>query len=48
MTESIRFVINERGEKIAVIISIEEYERILKKLDDLRGIRSCKEKPPKR
>jgi hypothetical protein len=30
MPEPIQFVVNERGEKIASIISIEEYERILK------------------
>jgi hypothetical protein len=48
MIEPIQFVVNERGEKIAAIISIEEYERILKKLDDLREMRSSKErKTPK-
>jgi hypothetical protein len=47
MTEPIQFIVNERGEKISAVISIEEYERILKKLDNLRGIGASKEKPPK-
>jgi PHD/YefM family antitoxin component YafN of YafNO toxin-antitoxin module len=34
-----QFVINERGEKVAVVISIEEYERLLDELEDLDAIR---------
>ncbi len=38
-----QFVVNERGEKVAVVISIEEYERILEELEDLEDIRACDE-----
>jgi len=34
-----QFVINERGEKVAVVISIEQYERLLDELEDLDAIR---------
>jgi PHD/YefM family antitoxin component YafN of YafNO toxin-antitoxin module len=36
-----QFVVNERGEKVAVVISIEEYEKILEELEDLEDIRAC-------
>jgi hypothetical protein len=42
MTEPIQFVVNERGEKIAAIISIEEYEKILEKLGNSEAIRTFK------
>ena len=38
-----QFVVNERGEKVAVVISIEEYEKILEELEDLEDIRACNE-----
>jgi PHD/YefM family antitoxin component YafN of YafNO toxin-antitoxin module len=38
-----QFVVNERGEKIAVMISIEEYEKILEDLEDLDDIREFDE-----
>ena len=38
-----QFVVNERGEKVAVIISIEEYEKILEELEDLEDIRAYDE-----
>jgi len=38
-----QFVVNERGEKIAVVISIEEYEKILEELEDLEAIREYEE-----
>lgn len=38
-----QFVVNERGEKVAVVISIEEYEKILEELEDLEDIRACDE-----
>jgi PHD/YefM family antitoxin component YafN of YafNO toxin-antitoxin module len=31
------------GEKVAVVISIEEYEKILEELEDLEDIRTCNE-----
>jgi hypothetical protein len=31
------------GEKIAVVISIEEYEKILEELEDLEDLRACDE-----
>jgi PHD/YefM family antitoxin component YafN of YafNO toxin-antitoxin module len=38
-----QFVVNERGEKVAVVIGIEEYEKILEELEDLEDIRACDE-----
>jgi PHD/YefM family antitoxin component YafN of YafNO toxin-antitoxin module len=38
-----QFVVNERGEKVAVMISIEEYEKILEELEDLEDIRAYDE-----
>ncbi len=38
-----QFVVNERGEKVAVVISIEEYEKILEELEDLEDIRAYDE-----
>ncbi|MGC1490961.1 MAG: hypothetical protein WA798_06265, partial [Candidatus Acidiferrum sp.] len=34
---------NEKGEKIAVIIAIEEYEKLLEELEDLWAIREFEE-----
>ena len=38
-----QFLTNEKGEKIAVVLSIEEYEKILEELEDLEDIRACEE-----
>ena len=38
-----QFVVNERGEKVAVVLSIEEYEKILEELEDLEDIRAYDE-----
>ena len=38
-----QFVVNEHGEKVAVVISIEEYEKILEELEDLEAIREYEE-----
>jgi len=38
-----QFVVNERGEKVAVVIGIEEYEKILEELEDLEAIREYDE-----
>ncbi len=38
-----QFVVNERGEKVAVVISIEEYEKILEELEDIEAIREYEE-----
>ncbi len=43
MDKERQFVVNERGEKIAVVISIEEYEKILEELEDLEDIRAFDE-----
>ncbi len=43
MTEPIRFVFNERGEKVAVVISIEQYEEILEELGDMEDLRAYQE-----
>lgn len=38
MTEPIQFVFNERGEKVAVVIRIDEYEKLLEELGDVDDI----------
>ena len=43
MTEPIHFVFNERGEKVAVVISIEEYEKLLETLGDVDDMRAYHE-----
>ncbi len=43
MSKELQFVVNERGEKVAVVISIEEYEKILEELEDLEDIRGYDE-----
>ena len=37
------FVVNGRGEKVAVVIGIEEYEKLLEELEDLEDIRAYDE-----
>lgn len=44
MKEPTQFLTNEKGEKIAVVIGIEEYEKILEELEDLEDIRACDER----
>lgn len=43
MKEPTQFLTNEKGERIAVVISIEEYEKILEELEELDDIRAYDE-----
>ena len=43
MKEPTRFITNEKGERTAVIIDIEEYEKLLEELEDLDDIRAFDE-----
>jgi hypothetical protein len=43
MKEPTQFLTNEKGEKIAVVISIEECEKLLEELEDLEDIRAFEE-----
>jgi prevent-host-death family protein len=43
LTGKRQFVVNERGERVAVVISIEEYEKILEELEDLEDLRAYDE-----
>ena len=38
-----QFLVNERREKVAVLIGIEEYEKLLEELEDLEDIRAYDE-----
>jgi len=38
MKEPNQFIVNERGEKVAVIVSIEDYNEIIERLEDLEDI----------
>jgi len=44
MKEPTQFVVNERGEKVAVVISIEEYEKLIEELEELEDICAIKER----
>jgi PHD/YefM family antitoxin component YafN of YafNO toxin-antitoxin module len=43
MTAPKQFLTNEKGEKIAVVISIQEYEELLEELEDTEAIREYQE-----
>jgi hypothetical protein len=43
MKEPTQFLTNEKGEKIAVIIGITEYEKLLEELEELWAIRELEE-----
>ena len=43
MTEPTKFLTNEKGERIAVVISVEEYQKILDELEELADIRAYDE-----
>jgi len=43
MKEPTRFLTNEKGERLAVVIEISEYEKLLEELEDLQDIRACDE-----
>ncbi len=43
MKEPTQFLTNEKGEKIAVVISIEEYQKLLEELEELEDIRAYDE-----
>ena len=43
MKEPTQFLVNEKGEKVAVVIGIREYERLLEELEELEDIRAFDE-----
>ncbi len=43
MKKPTRFLTNDKGDRIAVIIEIEEYEKLLDELEELEDIRACAE-----
>jgi len=48
MKEPTQFLTNEKGERIAVVISIEEYEKLLEELEDLEDVRAIEERKASR
>ena len=42
MKKPTRFLTNEKGERIAVIIEMKEYEELLAELEDLQAVREYK------
>ncbi|HYL09328.1 MAG TPA: hypothetical protein VEU31_01200 [Candidatus Acidoferrales bacterium] len=40
MTKPAQYVVNEKGDKISVVIDIEEYRRMLEELEELEDIRA--------
>jgi hypothetical protein len=43
MTEPVQFITNKEGEKIAVVIAVDEYAKILEQLEELEDIRAYDE-----
>jgi len=43
MKEPTQFITNEKGERVAVIVSIEDYEEMVEVLEDLADIRAIDE-----
>lgn len=43
MTKPPQFLTDEKGQRVAVVISIEDYEKILEELEDLDDIRAYEE-----
>ena len=43
MKEPTQFLTNEKGEKIAVVIGVEEYNKLLEELEELEDIRAYDE-----
>ena len=43
MKQPTQFLTNEKGERIAVVISVEEYEKLLEELEDLEDVRAIEE-----
>ncbi len=41
--EPTQFLVNEKGEKVAVVLGIEEYEKLLEELEELEDIRAFDE-----
>ncbi len=39
MAKEHQFVLNKHGEKVAVVLSIEEYEELLEEIEDLQAVR---------
>ncbi len=43
MAKERQFVLNRRGEKVAVVLSIEDYEELLEEIEDLQAVREYDE-----
>ena len=43
MAKELQFVINQQGEKVAVVIGIREYEELLEQLEDSQAIKEYEE-----
>ena len=40
MAKDAKYVVNERGEKVSVVLGIAEYEKMLQELEELESIRA--------
>ncbi len=40
MAKTVRFVTNEQGEKVSVLLDMEEYRKMLEELEELESIRA--------
>ncbi len=43
MTQPTQFLTNEKGERIAVVISVEEYEKLIEAVEDAEDLRAYDE-----
>lgn len=44
-TEKVQYVVNEKGERTSVIVSLDEYQELLEDLHDLAVIADRREEP---
>ena len=40
----LKYIVDEKGKRIAVVIPIKEFERLMEKLEDLDDLRVCSER----
>ncbi|MDQ6631544.1 MAG: type II toxin-antitoxin system Phd/YefM family antitoxin [Verrucomicrobiota bacterium] len=45
MSQSVQFLTNEKGKKTAVVLPIDDYEKLMEDLDDLAVIAARRDEP---
>ena len=45
MTQTVQYLTNDKGKKTAVVIPIDDYEKLMEDLDDLAAIAARRDEP---